>query len=567
VGALDMFGSRSAMLSILDQIISISSSHFRASDAGQMSMFGAATGLSDEIILPRLAPEANRRELLEWEKELIGLYVSDHPLSPVMDALSQVVTHFSGQLAEANPGDKVRVAGIVTRVRPHTTKTGKSMGFVTLEDVQGTIDLVVFPRTWDQHWQTFEVDRVVLVDGKLDAQGGDPKVLVDSVTSDLKAIGSAPVPPAGEANSQALVARSSEPQPRSHETQPPRSGPKPRSSSAADETALPDEPPEEDDWGEMPPPPDNFPPGWSVDELGGSVSRTPTPTSGDEVPPVGEAGFVLESAISQEQPSGSSSSPMESAAPLSGGAVSTTETTPLPGESISTAGPTSLPVEEVPLAGALEISAMESTTMASLEAAVEETIPEILEQEAAGDLPKTPAAVESVAYESVQEGEEITETPAPSIVNIPNALSDATIAVPPYVGGSLSRAPTPAPRDAVPTAGATPDQNDTDIFGSPSPPYVLPPVEAYAGEELHMITVVLRPGGDKVRDNLRLRQCYGLLISYSGHDRFALQIFEHNRGYRIEFPNYTTTYCPELLAGLSRIIGAENILVEPLRLH
>jgi hypothetical protein len=70
-----------------------------------------------------------------------------------------------------------------------------------------------------------------------------------------------------------------------------------------------------------------------------------------------------------------------------------------------------------------------------------------------------------------------------------------------------------------------------------------------------------------VRDNLRLRQCYGLLISYAGHDRFALQIFEHNRGYRIEFPNYTTTYCPELLAGLSRIIGAENILVEPLRLH
>ena len=57
-----------------------------------------------------------------------------------------------------------------------------------------------------------------------------------------------------------------------------------------------------------------------------------------------------------------------------------------------------------------------------------------------------------------------------------------------------------------------------------------------------MITVILRPGADKVRDNLRLRQCYGILISYSGHDRFALQIFERSRGYRIEFPNYTTTY-------------------------
>jgi hypothetical protein len=82
-----------------------------------------------------------------------------------------------------------------------------------------------------------------------------------------------------------------------------------------------------------------------------------------------------------------------------------------------------------------------------------------------------------------------------------------------------------------------------------------------------MITVILRTGGDKVRDNLRLRQCYGILISYSGHDRFALQIFERSKGYRVEFPNYTTTYCPELIARLSVIVGQGNILVEPLRLH
>ena len=82
-----------------------------------------------------------------------------------------------------------------------------------------------------------------------------------------------------------------------------------------------------------------------------------------------------------------------------------------------------------------------------------------------------------------------------------------------------------------------------------------------------MITVVLRPGGDKVRDNLRLRQCYGILISYSGHDRFAVQIFERARGYRIEFPNYTTTFCQELVARLASIVGADNIIVEPLRLH
>ncbi len=89
----------------------------------------------------------------------------------------------------------MRVAGIVTRVRPHQTKTGKSMGFVTLEDVQGNIELVVFPRTWDKYWEALEVDNVVLIDGKVDAQSGDPKVLVDSVTTDLKSFTSAETPP------------------------------------------------------------------------------------------------------------------------------------------------------------------------------------------------------------------------------------------------------------------------------------------------------------------------------------------------------------------------------------
>jgi hypothetical protein len=101
----------------------------------------------------------------------------------------------------------------------------------------------------------------------------------------------------------------------------------------------------------------------------------------------------------------------------------------------------------------------------------------------------------------------------------------------------------------------------------PAPPYILPPAEVYAGEDLHMITVILRTGYDKVRDNLRLRQCYGILISYSGHDRFALQIFERSKGYRVEFPNYTTTFCSELVSRLAGIVGAENVIVEPLRLH
>ena len=79
-----------------------------------------------------------------------------------------------------------------------------------------------------------------------------------------------------------------------------------------------------------------------------------------------------------------------------------------------------------------------------------------------------------------------------------------------------------------------------------------------------MVTVYLRPGLDKVRDNLRLRQAYGILISYPGNDRFALQIYERSRGYRVEFPNFTTAVCPELLARLSALVGMDNVVVEKL---
>jgi hypothetical protein len=517
VGAMDTFGPRSAMLSMLDQILSISASHFRASDAGQMSIFGASTGLSDEITIPKNALEANRREILEWERELIGLYVSDHPLSPVMDALAQVVTHFSGQLSEASPGDKVRVAGIVTRVRPHQTKTGKSMGFVTLEDVSGTIELVVFPRTWDKFWEVFEVDNVVLVDGKVDAQSGDPKVLVDSVTTDLKTITDSPppTPPQGDQNFRAAISTT--------------------------KITLPSSEPlsEEEDWGDMPTPPDNFISDWQVNELapGGFVVERGVIST--EAPNPEESGPQL-SAVGRE-PANSSIS----------GTPSDTEVQPSTISSQLLAEPNEQ-VTETSEESLTEIS-ME-TPLSPVEPMI--PIPPEVEIPAGGGITiSSPTAVVAVLEPSI--------SPSQSEPDVPIVTSESTIASPSYISKARSNTEVPASETEVPAALA-----EVPEMGTVStPPYILPPTEAYAGEDLHMITVILRPGGDKVRDNLRLRQCYGILISYSGHDRFALQIFERSRGYRIEFPNYTTTYCAELVARLGRIVGQDNVIVEPLRLH
>ena len=92
-----------------------------------------------------------------------------------MDELTQAVTHFSGQLREAVQDEKVRVAGLITRIRHHQSKAGKPMGFVTIEDLQGTIELVVFPRTWVEYSELIDYDRIVLVDGRVDAPGRGAK--------------------------------------------------------------------------------------------------------------------------------------------------------------------------------------------------------------------------------------------------------------------------------------------------------------------------------------------------------------------------------------------------------
>jgi DNA polymerase-3 subunit alpha len=189
VGAFDAFGhKRGQLLEGLDQIVNASASHFRAAELGQLSLFGGAGGFSG-VCLPRVKAEVSRREQLGWEKELIGLYVSDHPLQPVMDDLQNIVTHYSGQLTEDDHGKAVTLAGVVTNLRPHQTKKGDPMGFVSVEDLQGPLELVLFPKAWKDASKWLAVEQIVVIKGKVDSKGsGTPKILVDSLSRDFKVV-------------------------------------------------------------------------------------------------------------------------------------------------------------------------------------------------------------------------------------------------------------------------------------------------------------------------------------------------------------------------------------------
>jgi len=185
VGALDELGPRLDLLESLDRLMSYSASHFRAAEVGQLSIFGDATGVAEELVLQPAAVDVSWRRQLGWEKELLGSYVSDHPLASRMDELSKVVTHYSGEISESMEGEKVTVAGEISAIRPYLTRAGKEMGFISLEDLQGTIELVVFQRLWQKISGDIQLDQIVVVEGRVDGYRGETKLLVDSIDPDL----------------------------------------------------------------------------------------------------------------------------------------------------------------------------------------------------------------------------------------------------------------------------------------------------------------------------------------------------------------------------------------------
>ncbi len=191
VGALDQMAHRQQLLESLDRLMNFSGSQHKAADMGQMSLFGESTGVqlstdASGLLVDQVANEVSNREMKQWERELVGVYVSEHPLQAIFDQIGSTsgIT-FSNQLSESDHDRQVTMVGTVTYVRPHLTKTGKSMAFAGLEDLYGHMEVVIWPSTWDETREFWQVDRIIQVQGKIDAGRGDAKLLCDGATTDI----------------------------------------------------------------------------------------------------------------------------------------------------------------------------------------------------------------------------------------------------------------------------------------------------------------------------------------------------------------------------------------------
>ena len=152
VGALNAFGHPGQVLLGLEDAVAAGQATQRDRISGQTSLFdmGAEEAVAFERPLPQTA-EVPVRERLRWEKELLGLYLSEHPMGEVAEQVGHFVNAYSSDLRdESLDGQRVVVGGIVTGLRTVVTKAGAQMAIVTVEDLQGSIEVVVFPRLYEQ---------------------------------------------------------------------------------------------------------------------------------------------------------------------------------------------------------------------------------------------------------------------------------------------------------------------------------------------------------------------------------------------------------------------------------
>ena len=187
VGCFDEWGTRPQMIDALDRMIGHSGSTHAAAAVGQLTLFGGNGG-SIAVNLVRTekdAPKIERRQLLDWEKELIGVYLSEHPLQEKLADLQEIVTAHTGELDATWNGKGVTLAGIVAGLRTLNTKKGQPMAFVTLEDLEGKIDLVFFPKVWAACRELVQPNQILVVRGQVQAENEAISILVNSAQTKL----------------------------------------------------------------------------------------------------------------------------------------------------------------------------------------------------------------------------------------------------------------------------------------------------------------------------------------------------------------------------------------------
>ncbi|MBT6574283.1 DNA polymerase III subunit alpha, partial [Candidatus Falkowbacteria bacterium] len=186
-GALDLFASRSSLLENVDKLLLYMKEVELAKSAKQVNIFSLSNG--GENVLPDLvlrdAPDFGDQQILAWEKEFLGLYVSEHPFSDYEKKFKSLIYPIAEVKQMRGEKITVRTGGVATIIKKIITKKGDPMLFVTIEDSLGSIETLIFPRLYRsmEKQDIWQEGNILVIEGTLSDKDGDNKILSSKVWS------------------------------------------------------------------------------------------------------------------------------------------------------------------------------------------------------------------------------------------------------------------------------------------------------------------------------------------------------------------------------------------------
>lgn len=183
-GALDKLGERNQLLAGVETIVKYTSTLSKQLNNNQMDLFGLTNDKNSiaeavKIPLPDVPP-AEKKQTLGWEKELLGIYLTEHPLKEVAH-LCLTFGKPINEITTEMDGKKLRVAGILTTVKKIITKSNEPMLFVGIEDTTGISEILVFPRLYAENHEMWQPDQLVVVEGRISTKDGAIKIIANQV--------------------------------------------------------------------------------------------------------------------------------------------------------------------------------------------------------------------------------------------------------------------------------------------------------------------------------------------------------------------------------------------------
>lgn len=176
-GSMDEFGDRNMIIGNLEKLIEFNK---QAKDtSGQDSLFGSIGGIKVNLSLTE-QPLVSQKEKLTWEKELLGLYISGHPLDEYKEKIEKFGTLIKKVKTDLKVGSPITVAAIIDDVRIVTTKNNNRMAFIKISDFSDSIDAVVFNGLFEKNKDILLADTIIALQGKVTERNGDKSIMIDS---------------------------------------------------------------------------------------------------------------------------------------------------------------------------------------------------------------------------------------------------------------------------------------------------------------------------------------------------------------------------------------------------